>query len=105
MQPSSLFANKKSMIIEIVVVCIVLAGMYYGYTLFSTESPTTTVSANTNLLGPNLTLLIKAVNEDHLVLQNTSFLDTELVRRLEDFSENIGSTTSRGRSDPFVPYR
>lgn len=105
MQVPTIFAEKRNLIIEVVVICLFLGAMYYGYTLFSEQSPTTTTSANQQLFGPNLTILLKAVNEDHLVLKDVSFMNTELVRQLQDFSEVISPNPTRGRDDPFVPYR
>lgn len=103
MQAPSMFSEKRNMIIELVVLVAFLGALYYGYTVLSTQSPTVTSSGNQALLGPNLTLLTKAVNEDHLSFSDFSFMNTELVRQLQDFSEVIGPNASRGRDDPFVP--
>lgn len=105
MQVPTIFTEKRNLIIEIVVICLFLGGMYYGYTFFREQSPTTTNTTNNNLFGPNLTLLLKAVNEEHLVLKDVSFMNTELVRQLQDFSEVISPNPTRGRDDPFVPHR
>lgn len=105
MQVSNILTEKKSIIIEVVVLCVFLGVMYYGYTIIS-EKPTTTItSANKQLFGPNLTLLMKAVNEEHLVLNDLSFMDGEVVRQLKDFSEVILPNPTHGRDDPFSPYR
>lgn len=93
------------MIIEGVILVLFLGALYYGYTLFGEQSPTTTMTNNQQLFGPNLTLLLKAVNEEHLVLKDVSFMNTELVRQLQDFSEIIAPNETRGRDDPFVPFR
>ncbi len=105
MQVPTIFAEKRNMIIEIVVLCLFLGAMYYGYTIFSEKSPTTTASTNEQLFGPNLTILLKAVNQDNLVLKDVSFMNSELVRQLQDFSEIITQNATRGREDPFIPYR
>lgn len=87
------------------IVLAVLGGAYYLYTLFQTEDAVTTAPAvNTQLLGPNLTVFIKTVNQDKLTFQNVSFLDSDLVKELKDHSQVITVTSSRGRVDPFIPY-
>jgi hypothetical protein len=101
----SFFVQKKTVIIEGVILVMFLAGMYYAYTLFSTgDTVTSPSSANQNLLGQNFVLFLKAVNQDKLSFKNLSFLDSELAKQLVDHSEIIGTTTSRGRVDPFEPY-
>lgn len=105
MQAPNILTEKKSIIIEVVVLCIFLGAMYYGYTIIS-EKPTTTITAtNKQLFGPNLTLLMKAVNEEHLILNDVSFMNGELVRQLKDFSEVISPNPTHGRNDPFSTYR
>ena len=104
MQALANLKEKKNLIVEVIILCLFLGGMYYAYTLVSEQSPTTTAASSEQLFGPNLTLLIKAVNQDHVVLKDISFLNSELVRQLQDFSEEI-KHTSVGRDDPFVPAR
>lgn len=99
------FVQKKTLIMEMVILIAVLGGAYYLYTMFSTEDVTTTSpTVNAALLGPNLTVFLKAVNEDKLTFKNTTFMDSALVKELTDHSQTIGVTNSRGRMDPFVPY-
>ena len=103
MQVPNVVTEKKNIIVEIVVLCAFLGAMYYAYSLMSEQSPVTTVSANQQLFGPNLTLLLKAVNDDHIVLNNLSFMDGEVVRQLQDFSEVILPNPKHGRPNPFIP--
>lgn len=103
MQVPNALTEKKNIIIEVAVLCVFLGAMFYGYTLISEKSIVTTVSANQQLFGPNLTLLLKAVNEDHIVLNNISFMDGEIARQLKDFSEVISPNPKHGRANPFIP--
>lgn len=97
--------QKKSMYIEVFILMLFLAGMYYLYTLFSQPTTTTTTSqASEQLLGQNFVLFLKAVNQDKLSLRDTGFMNSELVQQLQDFSETISPTTFRGRLNPFTPY-
>lgn len=88
---------------EAAVLILFLFGMYYLYTMFS-EGEVTTVQANEQLLGQNLVLFIKAVNQDRISFREVDFLNSEVAQSLRDFSETILPTESRGRVDPFVPY-
>ncbi len=103
MEAPNILKEKRNIIIEVIILCIFLGAMYYGYTLISEQSPTTNVSVNKQLFGPNITLLMKAVEEDKLVLNNISFMDSELVRQLKDFSEIITPNPTHGRDNPFAP--
>lgn len=101
---SNLFVEKKKIIIEVIILVAVLAGGYYFYSNFSEKSATTTVSMNEQLLGQNFVVLLKAINQDNISFAQKSFLDSALVRQLQDFSETILPNDSRGRSDPFTAY-
>jgi LPS O-antigen subunit length determinant protein (WzzB/FepE family) len=101
----SFFVQKKTILIEAVVLILFLFGMYYLYTSFSEESATVTPSAiNEQLLGQNFILFLKVINQDRISFRDTSFMNSELVKQLRDFSEEIGMNDTRGRVDPFVPY-
>jgi hypothetical protein len=101
----SFFVQKKTLLIEGVILIAFLGGMYYLYTSFSDSSATVTdVSGSQQLLGQNFVMFLKAVNEDKLSFSGTSFLTSKLVQELRDYSETIGINDSRGRVDPFVPY-
>ena len=101
----SFFVQKKTVIIEGLVLVLFLAGMYYLYTTFSEDTATvSTASVNEQLLGQNFVLFLKAVNQDRLSFREVSFMDSDLVRQLRDYSETIGVNETRGRVDPFVPY-
>lgn len=107
MQVKAILSQKNSIAIEVGVLIIFLVGMYYLYTLFSQSDPVTTTSTssiNQRLIGENLGLFLKAVNQDRFSLKDTSFLDSSLVRQLQDFSEVISPNATRGRIDPFTPY-
>lgn len=95
--------EKRNIIIEVIILCVFLGAMYYGFTLISEKSTTTKISANQKLFGPNLTLLIKAVNEDRIMLNDISFMKGELTRQLIDFSEKIEPVSKYGRDNPFAP--
>jgi LPS O-antigen subunit length determinant protein (WzzB/FepE family) len=102
---SSFFAQKKTIIIEAAVLTAVVIGMLYAYSIFTSEDATVTQPAiNQQLLGQNFILFLKAVNQDKVSLRETAFLNTTFVAQLQDFSETISPTASRGRSDPFTPY-
>jgi hypothetical protein len=99
------FTKKKTVFIEIAILVIFLGGSYYLYTLFSEPtSVSTKVETSQKLFGQNLTLFLKAVNQDKISLNNTGFMDGEIVKQLQDFSESIPSTDNRGRLNPFSPY-
>lgn len=101
----SFFVQKKTVIIEGLVLVLFLAGMYYLYTTFSEDTATvSTANVNEQLLGQNFVLFLKAVNQDRLSFREVSFMDSDLVRQLRDYSETIGVNETRGRVDPFVPY-
>ncbi len=105
MQVPTFFTQKKTVVIEIVVLILFLVGMYYLYISFSEEQATVTTSqANQALLGQNFTLFLKAVNQDKLSFKDVSFLSSDFASQLQDFSQNFPPTVVRGRVDPFVPY-
>lgn len=103
MQVPNILTEKKSILIEVIILCVFLGALFYGYTLISEKSPITTVSTTQPLFGPNMTLLLKALNEDHIVLNNRSFMTGQIARQLEDFSEVILPSIKRGRDNPFSP--
>jgi hypothetical protein len=101
----SFFVQKKTIIIEGTILILFLAGMYYLYTIFSTsDTVTSSPSANEQLLGQNFVLFIKAVNQDKISFKDLNFMNSKLVQELQDYSETIGINDTRGRVDPFVPY-
>jgi ABC-type maltose transport system permease subunit len=106
MQLPPIFAQKKNILIEVAVLIVFLGILYYVYTAFSQDQTTTTTTTiNQQLLGQNFVLLLKAVNQDKLSLQDIPvIMNSKLVPQLQDFSEVIPRTTVRGRLDPFVPY-
>ncbi len=105
MQLPSSFLQKKTLIMEIGILVVFLIGMYYLYTMFSEPDTTTTSSqASEQLLGQNLTLFLKAVRNDKLSFDTSSFMNQPLIEQLQDFSETIIPASSRGRDDPFAPY-
>jgi hypothetical protein len=101
----SFLIQKKTLIIEMLVLVVFLGGSYYAYVTFSADDVITTQPAiNQSLLGQNFVLFLKAVQEDKLSFKDVKFADSKLVDQLEDYSETIGTTTARGRVDPFIPY-
>ncbi len=101
----SFFIQKKTVIIEALVLVLFLGGMYYLYTIFSEDtSTTTTASVNEQLLGQNFVLFLKAVNDDKISFRDINFMDSALVQQLRDYSQTITTNESRGRVDPFSPY-
>lgn len=101
----SFFVQKKTVIIEASILILFLGGMFYLYTIMGEGEATTTDSKTSEqLLGKNFVLFIKAVNQDKLSFREADFMNSDLVQRLRDFSENILPTEMRGRVDPFVPY-
>lgn len=101
----SFFEQKKTLLVEIVILVAFLSGMYYLYTVFTQDQPTvSTASVNEQLLGQNFVLFLKAVNQDRISFRDMNFMDSDLVRQLRDYSETIGENPTRGRVDPFVPY-
>lgn len=101
----SFFIQKKTLIVEIVVLILFLGGIYYLYTLMSEGSSTTTdVQAGQQLLGQNFVLFLKAVNQDNISFSSADIMQSDLVQRLRDYSETISPTDMRGRADPFAPY-
>jgi hypothetical protein len=106
MQAPSFFTQHKMLITEIAVAVALLVIGYYGVSLLTnTETTSTTEGAiNQQLLGQNFVIFLQAVNQDKVNISNTTFLDSQLVRNMQDFSEVIGETSARGRADPFLPY-
>lgn len=104
MQVPNIFIHKKTVIIEVLVLLAFMGGVYYFYTNFSEKSATTTVSHNEQLLGQNFIVLLKAINQDKISFVQKSFLNSSLVNQLQDFSEVILPTDSRGRAEPFSSY-
>jgi hypothetical protein len=101
----SFFVQKKTLIMETLALVVFLGGAYYLYTMFSVDTPTTTdATVNEELLGQNFVMFLKAVNEDHLSFKDISFMNSELVSQLRDYSQTITINPSRGRVDPFTPY-
>ncbi|MFA5132462.1 MAG: hypothetical protein WC444_04050 [Candidatus Paceibacterota bacterium] len=104
MQVPPFFSAKKSIIIETLILCAFLGGMYYLYTSFSEQSPVTTSVMNEKLLGANFTMFSKAIAEEPFAFDKIDFLKSDLVMKLKDFSETISPNETRGRLDPFIPY-
>ena len=104
MNLQQLFAAKKSMILEGIVLVLVVIGGYYLYTTFSVTDTTTKPAINQKLLGKNLVTFLKLINQDKVSFRDVNLPNAQLVSELQDFSEVIASTTSRGRDNPFVPY-
>jgi hypothetical protein len=100
----SFFVQKKTVIIEGLVLILFLGGMYYLYSVFSEDTAVTTVPINEQLLGQNFVLFLKAVNEDNISFGGINFMDSALVQQLRDYSQTIGINDSRGRVDPYSPY-
>jgi hypothetical protein len=101
----SFFVQKKTLILEILILVLFLGGIYYLYTIMR-EGGSVTVQGEVSeqLLGQNFVLFLKIVNQDKISFREADFLNSDLVQRLRDFSETILPTDSRGRADPFVPY-
>lgn len=97
--------GKSIIFIEILVLVLFLGGAYYLYTQFS--SPSAEVSsvesdtAGQSLLGPKTLSFMKTLNQERLSFKLPS--DSELIKQLEDFSENIPVSIPEGRSNPFMP--
>lgn len=105
MQLSSLVPKKKTVFVEIMILAVFLGGMYYVYTQFSSPAITTVQSATVQpFMGANSTLLLNAIHQDKIDFKSVSFMDSDLVQELQDFSETISTSTYRGRLDPFTPY-
>ncbi len=104
MQLPSFFVQKKTLVVETIVLVIFLVGVYYLYTIFSEQTPVATSSQNNQLLGQNLTLFLKAESQDKLSFDTSSFMSQPLISQLQDFTETILPASSRGRDDPFAPY-
>lgn len=101
----SFFVQKKTVIIEAIVLVLFLGGMYYLYVTFTEQVPVvSTETMNEELLGQDFVLFLKAVNQDRLSFREMSFMNSALVGQLRDYSEMIGINETRGRTDPFVPY-
>lgn len=105
MQIPNLFPHKKSMLVEGAVVLLLIGGIIYFYLQFS-QKEAVTIPANVDgqLLGQNFVVLVRAINEDRISFTQKSFMQSPLVERLQDFSEEILPTESRGRAEPFSPY-
>lgn len=104
MQLPSFFVQKKTVIVETLVLVLFLVGIYYVYTIFSEQAPISANSKNNQLLGQNLTLFLKAESQDKLSFDTSSFMSQPLISQLQDFTETILPASSRGRDDPFAPY-
>lgn len=101
----SFLVQKKTLIIEVAVLVVFLMGIYYLYTSFSqAETSVSQPQINEQLLGQNFVLFLKVINQDRISFQDTTFMQSELIMKLRDFSEVIGENETRGRVDPFVPY-
>jgi hypothetical protein len=99
------FTTKKNVIIESIILIAFLIGGYYLYgMLTATDAQTTEVAVNEQLLGQNLVLFLKSKSQDPLSFKDISFINSQLVKSLEDNTEIINPTQIRGRMDPFVPY-
>lgn len=105
MDINKLINEKKTLIIEILIVIGVIVGGYFGYTSFFGNEPTvTTQMLDQSLLGANFIQYIQATNNSKITFKNRTFLTSEYVRQLQDFSEIISPNATRGRLDPFLPY-
>jgi hypothetical protein len=99
--------QKKTIIIEILILAAFLAGGYYAFNYFLSDDVTTTETISSDAgLGPNFTTYMGIVAKDKISFKekDLSFLNSTLVRMLVDYSETISPNATRGRLDPFVPY-
>ena len=100
-----IFTQKNNIVMDIVILAIFLGGSYYLYTLFSEpDTVVTNTQINEQLLGKNFVLFLKAVNKDKISLTATEFMNGNLAKQLQDFSEEINPELYRGRLNPFEPY-
>ena len=105
MQVPNSLTDKKTILIEILILAAVLGAGYYGYvTLFNSENVTKQVTVNEELLGGNFIEFIKVTKKDKISFSDRGFLDSVYVTQLQDFSEIISPNATRGRLDPFLPY-
>ncbi len=103
-----IFTQKKTVIMEVIVLAVVLFGLYYFYTTMGEQSPTTVTPVNQQIIGQysNLTLFLKVVDQGKISLDGVEFMNSSpLVKELQDFSEVIPQTVKRGRDNPFTPYK
>jgi hypothetical protein len=83
-----------------------LIGLYFVYKFFiSSATPTTVdISSANKLLPKNLINLGDTIKKDGLSLANTSFKDSEFMKRAIDYTTITPTSTVRGRDNPFLPY-
>ena len=98
--------EKRVIIIEIGVALVLLIGGYYVVGLIQGDngSMTVTKTANEHLLSQDFVVFLQMMNKKSINLKNTAFLDGSFVRELQNFTETINPTPTRGRLNPFIPY-
>lgn len=88
--------------IEIIIIILFLAGVYYLYNQFGSSSVKITISDNNSVLDANSSNIIKTVNSGKLNFDYTSIVNNKIVKDLKDFSEFISTSTIPGRDNPFI---
>lgn len=96
------FVQKKKIIIEIIILVVFLAGIYFLYRMLSVGSENVSrIQTTEQILGASFMLFLKT----HESLSfSTSSMNAKMLNQLVDYSQIITPTDSRGRADPFSPY-
>ncbi len=99
---------QKNNIIIGVVALLILVGGYFGYSLLSSDDSGVTVSADPSLFKGNIKNFYPIRNEINLDPSFMTGKNEELFNQLVNYSQDIPlkdpEGTSKGRSNPFVPY-
>jgi hypothetical protein len=97
--------EKKTIIIEVLLLVAVVVGCYFGYTyFFKQQESDVSVEINPAILGKNFVTFLNASRSGAIDLKDQQFLRSTYVSKLKDYSEVILPAPKRGRMDPFVPY-
>jgi hypothetical protein len=107
----SFFIQKKTLIIEVLVLALFLGGSLYLYMALGGEetATVTTASYNEQLLGQNSVLFLKTMNQDKISFTSSDLSlirpsSSPIVARLKDRTQTVDINPERGRNDPFAPY-
>lgn len=93
----------KNLIIEIFIGLALLVGSYFGFSFFISQGDSVgVVESNGQLLGPRFVEFLQLTGKNAVNL-DTSFLESPMLKQLQDFTEEIGESERRGRDYPFYP--
>ncbi len=101
--PVNLLSQKNILLFVGAFLVIVLGGGYFFFSSFiTTGDGSSNKEINKGLLSKNVLSFINS--KGTIDLKDSAFVKSVLYSELQDYSENITMSSTRGRDNPFIPY-